>query len=76
MRLWSIVNMDLRRALAKNVRKWRKDHDVSQEAFADMVGLHRTYVSQIEGEKRAVTIDVIQQMAVAMKVSAADLLSD
>jgi transcriptional regulator with XRE-family HTH domain len=68
--------MDLRRALAKNVRKWRKDHDVSQEAFADMVGLHRTYVSQIEGEKRAVTIDVIQQMAVAMKVSAADLLSD
>jgi len=76
LRLWSIVNMDLRRALAKNVRKWRKDHDVSQEAFADMVGLHRTYVSQIEGEKRAVTIDVIQQMAVAMKVSAADLLSD
>jgi len=49
---------------------------MSQEEFADLVGVHRTYVSQIEGEKRAVSIDVLGQMAEAMKVSPADLLAD
>lgn len=49
---------------------------MSQEEFADLVGVHRTYVSQIEGEKRAVSIDVLGQMADAMKVSPGDLLAD
>ena len=68
--------MNLRRSLAKNVRNWRTRNGMSQEAFADLVGLHRTYVSQIECEKRAPTIDVIQQMAEAMKLSACDLLGE
>ncbi|MEP3422929.1 MAG: helix-turn-helix transcriptional regulator [Erythrobacter sp.] len=68
--------MDLRRNLAKNLRVWRTERVMSQEEFADLVGVHRTYVSQIEGEKRAVSIDVLGQMAEAMKVSPADLLSD
>lgn len=68
--------MNLRRNLAKNIRQWRQKNALSQEAFADLVGLHRTYISQIEGEKRAVTIDVIQQMAEAMKVGPVDLLGE
>lgn len=74
--MWSMIGMDLRRNLARNVRVWRAKHALSQEAFADLVGVHRTYVSQIEGEKRAVSIDVLGQMAGAMKISPADLLAD
>jgi len=71
-----MIGMDLRRNLAKNLRVWRAERVMSQEDFADLVGVHRTYVSQIEGEKRAVSIDVLGQMAEAMKISPADLLAD
>jgi len=74
--MWSMIGMDLRRNLAKNLRVWRAERVMSQEDFADLVGVHRTYVSQIEGEKRAVSIDVLGQMAEAMKISPADLLAD
>ena len=74
--MWSMIGMDLRRNLAKNLRVWRAERVMSQEEFADLVGVHRTYVSQIEGEKRAVSIDVLGQMAEAMKISPADLLAD
>ncbi len=68
--------MNLRRALAKNVRGWRIEHKLSQEEFADMVDLHRTYISQIEREVKSPTIDVLQRLAIAMKVSASDLLEE
>jgi len=68
--------MNLRRALAKNVRKWRTEHGLTQEQFADLIGLHSTYVSQIECEKRGPSIDVLQRLAEAMNISPADLFSD
>lgn len=66
--------MNLRRNLAKSIRQWRADNTMTQEDFADLVGLHRTYISNIEGEKRAASIDVVQQIAAALKLKAGDLL--
>jgi transcriptional regulator with XRE-family HTH domain len=45
------------------VRRHRERLGLSQEAFADRAGIHRTYVSSIELGKVQVSIGVAQQLA-------------
>ena len=40
--------MDIIRVFGTNVRKYRTQMKVSQEKFAELCGLHRTYISDIE----------------------------
>jgi transcriptional regulator with XRE-family HTH domain len=47
---------------------------MSQEAFADHAGIHRTYISDIERGARNPTIEVVERLAKALEVSAGNLL--
>jgi transcriptional regulator with XRE-family HTH domain len=47
---------------------------LSQEALADLAGLHRTYVGSIERAERNVSLDNIERLAMALKIAAADLI--
>ena len=42
--------MDIVKVFANNVKKYRTERGLSQEAFAEKAGLHRTYISAIERE--------------------------
>ena len=66
--------MDVRTRLARNVRTLRMAADISQEAFADMVGVHRVYMSGIERGKRNPSIDVVERIAIALAVEPGRLL--
>ena len=66
--------MDIRQRLGRNVRRLREGKALSQEAFADEAGIHRTYVSDIERGVRNPTITVVERLAVALGVSAGELL--
>ena len=46
---------------------------LSQEAFAEVGGLHRTYIGAVERGEKNVSIDNIARIAVALKVPIADL---
>ena len=46
--------MDIVSVFAGNLRKYRKEKGLSQEKFAEMTGLHRTYISAIERKKRSI----------------------
>jgi len=65
---------DIRQRFAKNVRRLRRAMDISQEAFADMAGLHRTYVSAVERGTRNPSITVVEQFAKALGVEPGELL--
>lgn len=65
---------DVRDRLALNLRKLRQAKGLSQEAFADEAGLHRTYVSDLERAARNPTIIVVDKVAKALEVSIGDLL--
>ena len=60
--------------LAENVRRRRLSAELSQESLALEAGLDRTYISQVEREKRNVTIEVLARLAAALGTSADQLL--
>jgi transcriptional regulator with XRE-family HTH domain len=66
--------MQLRGILAKNVRRLREEHGLSQEALADVANIDRTYVSSIERERYSTSIDLLERLATALKVTPAELL--
>ena len=48
------------------VRRRREKAGLSQEAFAELAGVHRTYMSSIERGKVQVSIGVAAQLAAAL----------
>lgn len=66
--------MRLAKTFGMNIRRIRKDRDLSQEALADEVGLAVTYVGQIERGLRNPTLDVVERFAKALGVKPVDLL--
>ena len=58
------------------VRKLRIQMNISQEDFADMCGLHRTYISDIELGKRNISIENIERIALALNISLPDLFRE
>lgn len=64
----------LRFVFAQNIKKLREELGLSQEALADLVGLHRTYVGSIERAERNISIDNIEKIAKALNVSPGSLL--
>ena len=53
--------MDIIKVFASNVKKYRTLKGLSQEAFAEKAGLHRTYISAVEREKRSIALDNVQK---------------
>ena len=60
--------MDIVKVFANNVKKYRTKSGLSQEAFAEKAGLHRTYISAIEREKRSIALDNVQKIADALNI--------
>jgi transcriptional regulator with XRE-family HTH domain len=59
---------DIRIRFGKAVRQRRQKLRVSQEAFADMCGLDRTYVGGIERGERNVALVNIEKIAKALRM--------
>ena len=68
--------MDIRKRLGKNLKRLRKAKELSQEAFADEVGIHRTYVSDLERGARNPTITIVEKLAVFLAVRPGELLDE
>ena len=68
--------MDVRKRVGLNVRKFRKERDLSQEALAFESGLHRTYISGVERGIRNPTVLVLEEIAAALKVPTSRLLEE
>ena len=65
---------DVKKRLGRNVARLRHQRGLSQEAFADLADLHRTYISDIERGVRNPTATVIVKLAKALGVGAGELL--
>ena len=66
--MWRMERMDIVRVFGNNVRKYRMALGLSQEAFADKCGLHRTYISAVECFRRSIALENIQRIANALEI--------
>jgi transcriptional regulator with XRE-family HTH domain len=67
---------ELQRRLGANMRAERQARGLSQEAFADVLGVHRTYMGGLERGERNVTLQTIERLAERLGVDPASLLED
>ena len=67
---------DLLLTFGKTIRKIRLSKNISQEKFADLCNLHRTYISDIELGKRNVSLENIGKMASALDMNISELFHE
>jgi transcriptional regulator with XRE-family HTH domain len=68
------VEGDLQRVVGRHVRRIRVDRGISQEALADALGYHRTYLGGIERGERNLTLRSVERLAEGLAVDVRVLL--
>ncbi len=65
---------DLQRTMGRNLRAYREARGLSQEAFADALGVHRTYLGAVERGERNLTLKSLERIAERIDVDPLTLL--
>ena len=68
--------MDIIKVFGANLRKYRTKKGLSQEQFAEICGLHRTYISDIECFQRNVSLENVKRIADALGIESYKLLQE
>lgn len=68
------MKKDILIKFGQKVREERLKRKLSQEEFADIAGVHRTYIGMIERAEKNITLQNIEKIANALKLSIKDLL--
>jgi transcriptional regulator with XRE-family HTH domain len=66
---------DLQTSLGRVIRDLRSKRGYSQESFAHAVGLHRTYMSDIERGERNVSLRNLVRIAATLEVPLSRLIA-
>lgn len=61
-----------REALALRIKELRREHGITQEKFALMVGLNRSYLADIEKGNRNFGIDTLDKIVTGFGMSYAE----
>ena len=67
---------DLRHLFGQRVRELRARQGLTQKELAHRAGMHPAYIGGVERGERNVTLDVVERLARALAVSAAELMLD
>jgi transcriptional regulator with XRE-family HTH domain len=67
---------DLLKALGRNIHDLRVAGSWSQEEFAHLSGLHRTYVGQVERGEKNISFENLVKISGALGISVSDLLGN
>jgi transcriptional regulator with XRE-family HTH domain len=75
-RMILLIFMDIKSVFGKNVRRLRELKGWSQDKLSEESGLHRTYLSGIERGVRNPTIEIVNEIALALKVKLEQLFKN
>jgi len=65
---------DLQRNVGQNLRAYREAKGLSQEAFAALLGVHRTYMGGVERGERNLTLKSVEKIAAKLDLEPLELL--
>lgn len=63
-----------RRSLGKLISRHRIAKGISQERLAELAGIHRTYISQIERGLKSPTLEVLIRISTGLDLATSSLL--
>jgi transcriptional regulator with XRE-family HTH domain len=72
--MFAILPMDLKRAMAINVRRERHARDWSQEELADRARLSARYLGSIERAAVSASVTVLGRLAQALRIDPCELI--
>lgn len=67
---------DLQRAIGRNLKEYRLTRGLSQESFAEVLGVHRTYMGGLERGEHNLTLRSVERIAGRLEVDALGLLME
>jgi transcriptional regulator with XRE-family HTH domain len=70
------MKLRARDQFAKRVRELRAERKWSQDDLAAAAGLHRTYIGPVERAEHSITLDSVEKIARAFKVSISDMFGE
>ena len=65
---------DLQKTGGRNLRAYRMERGLSQEAFAEVLGVHRTYMGGVERGERNLTLKSVERMAEKLEMEVLELM--
>jgi len=68
--------LQFQKAVGAAIRKKRESLDLSQEAFADSIEMHRAYYSSIERGERNLTLKLLFRVSQGLKAKISELMKD
>ena len=71
---YNACHMDIKEKIGSRIRELRLQQTLSQEKFAAICDLDRTYIASIEKGKRNISIVNLEKIAVALDISISELL--
>lgn len=66
----------LQRLVGRNLRQLRLERGLSQEEFAEILGIHRTYMGGVERGERNLTLQSLERLAERLDIPAVSLLTE
>lgn len=66
-------NPSLSTLIGLKIRYLRMERNMSQEAFAEVIGIHRTYLGQIERAEKNISIRNLEKICKSLKIDPKEL---
>jgi ribosome-binding protein aMBF1 (putative translation factor) len=68
------ISVDITSRFGRRVAGMREELDMSQEAFAKMLGVNRTYISDLERGRRSIGLPMLEVFALGLDMTVSELL--
>lgn len=70
------TNSNIQIELGKRIKSLRTSLELSQEKFALMIDMDRTYLASVEAGKRNISVQNLKKIAIGLNVSLSELFQD
>lgn len=61
--------------LAKNIKKFRKQKDLSQNQLAELLGISREHLAKLETTKRCISLKLLFKLSEVLNIDLKDLFT-
>jgi transcriptional regulator with XRE-family HTH domain len=67
-----LAGMDIKLKVGQRIKELRKKLELSQEGLANEAEVDRTYVTDVENGRRNISVEILEKIISALKVSVKD----